>query len=164
MGSIFISLLNFAFRPTSKAVWACASIFDFFLRYEDNRYFSVSWRRSLIVQIRKKPFQSPEAILKQGMLAKSMVKNQHFQRKPPNFVKSNADSLSKSAESWFSKWIFCVKNHPTLSYLFLNDNLFLIFITICDYNCIHKKEWWPMSMLIFGHKTISLGPIKKEIL
>ena len=71
MGSIFISLLNFAFRPMSKAVWTCASIFDFFLRYEDNRCFSVSWRRSLIVQIRKKPFQSPEAILNQEKILDS---------------------------------------------------------------------------------------------
>ena len=74
----------------SKAVWACASIFDFFLRYEDNRCFSVSWRRSLIVQIRKKPFQSPEAILKQekyytptaGNVSKIFGQKSTFSKKP----------------------------------------------------------------------------------
>ena len=103
----------------------------------------------------------------------------------PKKQNSTADSLSKSAKIWSSKWIFYVKNHPNISELFFQSRIiFLNYIfckkksflitSILEMLCflkacpifeelslniwIHKIQWVPLSQLVLGQKSCFLGP------
>ena len=87
--------------------------------------------------------------------------------------------MSKSAKIWLSKWIFYVKNHSNLSEFYSQWILFInqitasigahfllksffdkfnfwttLFFKIMPNFWIHKVEWFPLSMLIFGQKIL----------